>query len=48
MKVPSINIQAPEKLQAPNFKWARGVYGLVLGYRNFSGSWKLELGTFLA
>jgi len=38
MKAPSANIQAPEKLQVANFKSARNIWILVIGY-------SLELGT---
>jgi hypothetical protein len=48
VKVPNSKLQIPMKLQAPNFKGARAVHGLVLGYWNFFGTWNLEFGAFVA
>jgi hypothetical protein len=45
-KHPSTNLQAPEKLQAPNIT-ARGVrLGLEVEVWSFSGCWSLVLGAF--
>jgi hypothetical protein len=44
MKVPSSNLQVPEKLQASNFKRVFAVFGrLVFGISLVLGAWMLEL-----
>jgi hypothetical protein len=47
MKIPSSNIQAPEKFQAPRSSKscgsARGVWNLKLGISLDVGAWMLEL-----
>jgi hypothetical protein len=42
-KPPSSNLQAPEKLQAPNTKSGR-VLLLKFEVWNFSGGWSMEFG----
>jgi hypothetical protein len=46
-KTPSTNIQAPEKLQAPNFKRGAGDF-LEFEVWSFSGCWSLEFGAFIS
>jgi hypothetical protein len=43
-KAPSTNIQAPEKSQAPNFKWPRyEIWSFVFDVSLELGAWNLEL-----
>jgi hypothetical protein len=44
-KHPSTNIQAPEKLQAPNIN-RRMTFVLELEHWCFSGAWSLDVGAF--
>jgi hypothetical protein len=44
-EIPSTNIQAPEKLQAPNNK-SRMAIVLELADWCFSGAWGLDVGAF--
>jgi hypothetical protein len=46
MKIPSTNIQAPEKFQTPSFTAEDRRLGLVVEVLSFSGAWCLEFGVF--